>query len=66
MSEVWKRKSSVRVTVFVLLLTMTAWLLPANMQEASAAEGSASRIVTRDADIPTPTEVYEAMIALKE
>mgnify|MGYP007025188140 CR=1 FL=1 len=33
---------------------------------ADIAEESASALVTRDSTIPTPTEAYEAMIALKD
>lgn len=37
MLGVLKRKSIVRVTVFALLLTMVAWLIPVNVQESDAA-----------------------------
>lgn len=54
MSGILKQKSITRVTVFALLLTMIAWLVPVNMREASAAVE------------PNPQGVYEAMVALKD
>lgn len=59
MLGVLKRKSMARVTIFALLLTMVAWMVPANMQEArAAAEDTAAEL--------NPKGVYEAMITLQD
>ena len=43
-----------------------AWQEDPLQQEDALVEESISESITRDSEIPSPTEVYEAMIALKE
>ncbi len=43
-----------------------AWQEESLWKEDNYTEASTSKLTARDAEIPTPTEVYEAMIALKE
>lgn len=52
MLEVLKRKSIVKVTLFILLLTMAAWALPANMQDVSAASKPSALATAKANDVP--------------
>lgn len=65
-------KQRILVAALVLCLCISsqsvayAWQEAPSMQEDVLMKESISGMVTRDGAIPTPTEVYEAMTALKE
>lgn len=65
-------KQRIFIAALVLCLCISsqsvayAWQEPLLMQGDVLVEESISGMVTRDGAIPTPTEVYEAMTALKE
>lgn len=52
MLGVLKGKSIVRMTIFTLLLTMVAWLIPANTQDVSAASKPCSLATAKANDAP--------------
>lgn len=52
MLGVLKGKSIVRITIFTLLLTMTAWVIPANTQDVSAASEPFSLAAAKANDAP--------------
>ena len=67
-----KLKKRIISAVLALCLCMTshsvayAWQENPVQQADVLAEGSASGLAASDSTVPTPTEVYESMIALKD